>query len=105
MADLISREYVLAEYDRQHKGPPGGARKIIETAPAIDAEPLVRCKDCRFAKIENNYGFDEVTCFNEPFVPRCPVPLDWFCADGESKKQNNEFADKSGLEYADNPTV
>jgi hypothetical protein len=37
MADLISRAYVLAEYDRQHKGSPGGARKIIEDAPAVDA--------------------------------------------------------------------
>lgn len=37
MDDMISRAYVLAEYDRQHKGPPGGARKIIEDAPTIDA--------------------------------------------------------------------
>ena len=40
MDDLISRAYVLAEYDRQHKGPPGGARKIIEDAPAVDAIPV-----------------------------------------------------------------
>ena len=40
MDDLISRAYILAEYDRQHKGPPGGARKIIETAPAVDAVPV-----------------------------------------------------------------
>ncbi len=31
--DLVSRQYLLNEYDRQHEGPPGGARKIIETAP------------------------------------------------------------------------
>lgn len=47
---------------------------------------LVRCKDCRFAKVENNYGFDEVICYNEEFGPRCPVPLDWFCADGERRE-------------------
>lgn len=40
MPDLISREYVLTEYDRQHQGPPGGARKIMEEAPAIDAIPV-----------------------------------------------------------------
>lgn len=39
--ELISRAYVLAEYDRQHKGPPGGARKIMEEAPAVDAVPVV----------------------------------------------------------------
>lgn len=38
--DLISRAYVLAEYDRQHQGPPGGARKIMEEAPAVDAIPM-----------------------------------------------------------------
>jgi hypothetical protein len=42
--DLISRAYVLAEYDRQHKGPPGGARKIMEEAPAVDAEPVVHAR-------------------------------------------------------------
>jgi len=40
MADMISRAYVLAEYDRQHKGPPGRARKIMEDAPAVDAIPV-----------------------------------------------------------------
>ena len=33
--DCISRSWCLAEYDRQHEGPPGGARKIIEEAPPI----------------------------------------------------------------------
>lgn len=46
MADCIDREAVLAEYDRQHKGLPGGARKIIAEFPAADVVPVVRCKDC-----------------------------------------------------------
>ncbi len=38
--DLVDREELLAEYDRQHVGPPGGARKIMEQATAIiKAEP------------------------------------------------------------------
>ena len=37
MSDLISRTWLLAEYDKRHKGPPGGARKLIEEAPP--AEP------------------------------------------------------------------
>ena len=36
-SDLVSRSYLLAEYDRQHQGPPGGARKIIEEAPPVQA--------------------------------------------------------------------
>lgn len=33
--DLVDRSYLLSEYDRQHIGKPGGARKIMETAPTI----------------------------------------------------------------------
>ena len=37
-SDLVSRSYLLAEYDRQHQGPPGGARKIIAEAPPVQPE-------------------------------------------------------------------
>lgn len=37
MNDLISRKALLAEYDRVHVGPPGGARKLIKDAPRVDA--------------------------------------------------------------------
>lgn len=33
--ELVDRNYLLTEYDRQHKGPAGGARKIMETAPIV----------------------------------------------------------------------
>ena len=36
MNDLISRKALIAEYDRVHVGPPGGARKLMEDAPAVD---------------------------------------------------------------------
>ena len=39
--DLISRKALIAEYDRVHIGPPGGARKLMEDAPAVDAVPVV----------------------------------------------------------------
>jgi predicted RNA-binding Zn-ribbon protein involved in translation (DUF1610 family) len=42
MAEYIERNAVLAEYDRQHKGPPGGVRKIIAEFPAADVRPVVR---------------------------------------------------------------
>lgn len=35
MNDLISRKALIAEYDRVHIRPPGGARKLIEDAPAV----------------------------------------------------------------------
>ena len=47
MNDLISRKALIAEYDRVHVGAPGGARKLMEDAPAVDAVEVVRCKDCK----------------------------------------------------------
>lgn len=35
MAEYIEREALLVAYDEAHKGPPGGARKLIEEAPAV----------------------------------------------------------------------
>ena len=40
MSELISRTALLAEYDKHHVGAPGGARKLIEDAPTIDAVPV-----------------------------------------------------------------
>ena len=34
-SDLVDRNKLLAEYDRQHKGPAGGARRIMEQAEAV----------------------------------------------------------------------
>ena len=34
-SDLVDRNYLISEYDRQHKGPAGGARRIMEDAPPI----------------------------------------------------------------------
>ena len=40
---LIERERLLAEYDRVHVGPPGGARKLIEEAPEV--KPTITLDD------------------------------------------------------------
>ena len=39
--DYVSRKWLLDEYDKRHKGTPGGARKMIEEAPAADVRPVV----------------------------------------------------------------
>ena len=51
MDDLISRTWLLSEYDKRHKGPPGGARKLIEEAPSAQPE-IIYCKDC----VKHNKG-------------------------------------------------
>lgn len=41
MSDCISRKALLARYDAEHVGPPGRARELIVTAPAVDVVPMV----------------------------------------------------------------
>ena len=42
MSDCISRKALLARYDAEHVGPPGRARELIVTAPAVDVVPVVQ---------------------------------------------------------------
>ena len=95
MDDLISRAYVLAEYDRQHKGLPGGARKIIEDAPTIGAIPVVRCMNCKHRPTDKRDIYGDHTGFSIEFPDdRCPCQCEdgwynwypednWYCANGE----------------------
>ena len=39
--DLIDRDALIAEYDRVHVGAPGGARKLMQDAPAVNCWILV----------------------------------------------------------------
>ena len=57
---LIDANALLAEYDRQHEGEPGKARKLIEDAPAVDAVEVVKCKDCRHITVERGLCFCNV---------------------------------------------
>ena len=41
MDEYLKRSDLLAEYDRQHKGPPGRARRLIAEAPAAAVAPVV----------------------------------------------------------------
>lgn len=44
--EYIERNALIAEYDRVHIGPAGGARKLMVDAPTADVVEVVRCKDC-----------------------------------------------------------
>ena len=71
---LIDADALLAEYDRVHEGPPGGARKLIENALTIEPE---RTKG---KWIEEDDGWDGVfwrcsEC-NEPFYLVDGTPVD-----------------------------
>ena len=59
MDDTISRTWLLAEYDKRHKGPPGGARKLIEEAPSAQPE-IIHCGEC--TKMEVDSVFHDCWC-------------------------------------------
>lgn len=68
MGVLISRKALLAAYDERHKGPPGGARELIEDAPSVSAVPLDKL--CEWL---------DTNCWS---CPKCrPV-----CTDGDDKE-------------------
>ena len=85
--DLVSRSYLLAEYDRRHKGASGGARKIIEEAPSAQPErkkgkwidgmytsgtEYRRCINC-FAEIEEVFfGFE----YAVNYCPHCGAKME-----------------------------
>lgn len=74
--EYISREEILAEYDRQHKGPAGGARKIMETWPAADVAPVRR------GKWEDGYSVvfcsvcGEQSEWRTPYCPMCGAKME-----------------------------
>ena len=54
MARLIDADALLAEYDRQHEGEPGKARKLIEDAPTVAAVPVSELISLRDNLYEDN---------------------------------------------------
>ena len=63
----------------------GGIEKAIDEAPTIDAEPIVRCKDCKYwdYEVDNDVGFCTRT-------EDCDWNADDFCSRGE-RKNPTEF--------------
>lgn len=81
MADLIYRDALIAEYDRVHVGEPGGARKLMQDAPAVNRwipcsamlpEDGVKCLVCMsdknilIAKWDGKYDKQGVWCITIP---------------------------------------
>ena len=87
MDDCISRAGIIAEYDRQHQGPPGGARKIMETFPSADVRPVVLCLHCK------HWDTSWAPNCGKEYGHFCPMVgtvtyADWFCADGEKREES-----------------
>jgi hypothetical protein len=95
--DLIDRNALLAEYDRVHIGPPGGARKLMEEAPTVDAVEVVHARwipleydgyasgnpvwdlwECSECQEEHSGDEDTLT----PYCPHCGALMDGGNEDG-----------------------
>ena len=56
---------------------------IVRSQPAVDAVPVVRCKDCKWwHESETHKGYGDCGQANGITLKSS----DWFCADGERKK-------------------
>jgi hypothetical protein len=89
---LIDANALIADYDRVHIGPPGGARKLMEEAPTVDAVPVVRCKDCIYSQ-KHQFTKGIYLCDHPRFkwaVPRTSPCMDArdFCSCGERREEN-----------------
>ena len=60
----------------------------LDSIPAADVRPVVRCKDCRFCVHDS--GFDELWCNGKR------RKADWYCADGERSTNCGALMDKDG---------
>ena len=57
--EYIERNALIAEYDRVHVGPPGGARKLMEDAPTAD---VAEVKHGYWYTIDSDVGWELVGC-------------------------------------------
>ena len=57
------------------------ALPIVDAAPTVDAEVVVRCKDCK-------YSYDEISylCCSHGVCDNCEVPPNFYCAEGKRKE-------------------
>lgn len=59
MADLIDRQALLSDIEKYHLSD-GKFQHWVEVQPSVEAEPVVRCKDC---KNSEHWYRDRRRCF------------------------------------------
>ena len=70
----VLTDYYHIRMEIQHKA----LKEAMERVPTVDAEPVVRCKDCKFYW-KNNRDSDGVVCLATP-------KDEAFCSEGERRK-------------------
>lgn len=110
MADLISRaaaiEYLMTnmgwrdedgyevdDADEKH----AIITDLVNGIPAVDAAPIIRCASCKW------WNGSTLGVAHRCAALHIATTGEFYCAAAEWK--SNAYADQSGTEYADNPTV
>lgn len=101
MADMISRTAAVRIIADMH----GLCRddvlresiQAIKELPAVDAVPVIRCASCKW------WNGSALGVAHRCAALHIATTGEFYCAAAERK--TNAFADQSGAEYADNPTV
>lgn len=60
--------------------------QMIDEMPTVDAVQVVRCKDCKYYKVEGGQCPADNT--GDRYYSWIPDP-DWYCADGERRDYEN----------------
>ena len=106
MNDLISRAAAIAEIEEyieeySELEPETGyhnlkwcameeAKDVLSMLPAVDAAPVVRCKDCKNWDSSTEGRYVGGWCFCEKL--QFSTSPDWFCADGEPEEMRPRSA-------------
>ena len=83
MAELIDRE-ALKEALLERGFYPAIVKGVLESAPAVDAVPVVRCKDCKWLYDE----MDDYCCRSHRGLVR--ICENSFCSYGERKDNETD---------------
>lgn len=68
-----------------------GAAHEIDDIPAVDAVPVVRCKDCKHGKhIFDSFGRPYVECYNPYIQSIWYRDLTDYCSDGKKEEDGGE---------------
>lgn len=100
---LIDKDSLLRHFQHSSADTPEKVMLLIEAEKAVDAVPVVRCKDCRYAREPKRNCREESVAFEGTLI--CTVgpdvvyrdetglkfvDEDFFCADGERKGGDTE---------------
>ena len=90
MNDLISRAAAVRALASSN-GDYLDALERLEKIPAVDAAPVIRCRDCKYGELTKNArGEAVIKCEEICWLCRLPrlMEPDWYCADAERKEEN-----------------